>query len=103
MENGGADDYAFTARIVVTDYASNLAEVARVLKEIDSAPQQVRVEATVVSANIDENNAYGLDIAAIGNLNFNNLVSRAIPPLGVPDALQTGLRQSVARCLGRNS
>ena len=91
LENGGADDYAFTARIVVTDYASNLAEVARVLKEIDSAPQQVRVEATVVSANIDENNAYGLDIAAIGNLNFDNLVSKAIPPLGVPDALQTGL------------
>ena len=91
LENGGADDYAFTARIVVTDYAANLAEVARVLKEIDSAPQQVRVEATVDSANIDENNAYGLDIAAIGNLNFDNLVSKAIPPLGVPDALQTGL------------
>ncbi len=91
LENGGADDYAFTARIVVTDYATNLSEVARVLKEIDSAPQQVRVEATVVSANIDENNAYGLDIAAIGNLNFDNLVSKVIPPLGVPDALQTGL------------
>ncbi len=90
LENGGADDYAFTARIVVTDYASNLVEVARVLKEIDSAPQQVRVEATVVSANIDENNAYGLDIAAIGNLNFNNLVSQAISPLGIPDALQSG-------------
>ena len=90
VENGGADDYAFTARIVVTDYSSNLEEIARVLKEIDVAPQQVRVEATVVSANIDENNAYGLDIAAIGNLNFQNIVASAIPPLGIPGALQSG-------------
>ncbi len=92
LENGGADDYAFTTRLVVTDYASNLEEIERVLKVIDVAPQQVRVEATVVSANIDEKNAYGLDIAAIGNLNFQNLVSRAIPPMGVPDALQTGTK-----------
>lgn len=90
LENGGADDYAFTARIVVTDYESNLAEVARVLKEIDIAPQQVRVEATVISADISENNAYGLDIAAIGNLNFSNLVSKTISPLGVPANLQNG-------------
>jgi len=90
LEDGGADDYAFTARIVVTDYASNLAEVARVLKEIDIAPQQVRVEATVISADISENNAYGLDIAAIGNLNFSNLVSKTITPLGVPTNLQSG-------------
>lgn len=89
-ENGGADEYAYTARIVVNDYANNLAEIGRVLKEIDVAPQQVRVEATVVSASVDEDNSYGLDIAAIGNLNFQNIVASAIPPLGVPDALQTG-------------
>ena len=40
-ENGGADEYAYTARIVVNDYANNLAEIGRVLKEIDVAPQQV--------------------------------------------------------------
>ncbi len=90
VENGGADDYAYTARVVVTDYAANLSEITRVLKEIDVAPQQVRVEATIVSANIQEDNAYGLDIAAIGNLNFQNIVASAIPPLGVPAALQTG-------------
>ena len=90
LENGGADDYAFTARLVVTDYATNLTEIARVLKEIDVAPKQVRVEATVISANIEENNAYGLDIAAIGNLNFQNIVAKAIPPLEIPDALRTG-------------
>lgn len=90
LENGGADDYAFTTRLVVTDYAQNLKEVTRVLKEIDVAPQQVRVEATVVSATVEENNAYGLDIAAIGHLNFANLVDDVIPPLGVPNALQTG-------------
>jgi type IV pilus secretin PilQ/predicted competence protein len=95
-DNGGADEYAFTARIVVTDYASNLEEIGKVLKQIDVAPQQVRVEATVVSANVNEDNAYGLDFAAIGNLNFQNIVASAIPPLGVPSALQTGRTSSGA-------
>ncbi len=90
LENGGADEYAFTTRVVVTDYEPNLAAIAKVLKEIDVQPQQVRVEATVISASIDEKNAYGLDIAAIGNLNFQSLVSRAISPMTVPDALKTG-------------
>lgn len=96
LENGGADDYAFTTRLVVTDYAPNLKEITRVLKEIDIAPQQVRVEATVISANVEENNAYGLDIAAIGHLNFANLVGDVIPPLDIPNALQTGKNEAGA-------
>ena len=92
IADGGADDYAFTARLLVTDYDANLDEIARVLKEIDVPPQQVRVECTIVSATVDENNAYGVDFAAIGNLNFSNVtdavIDNLIPPLGIPDAMQ---------------
>ncbi|MSR70004.1 MAG: hypothetical protein EXS17_06645 [Phycisphaerales bacterium] len=94
IANGGADEYAFTARILVSDYEANLDEVARVLKEIDVAPQQVRVECTIVSASVNENNAYGVDFAAIGNLNFDNVtdsvLGNLVPPLGIPDAIRTG-------------
>ncbi len=94
ITNGGADEYAFTARVLVTDYDSNLDAVERVLKEIDVPPQQVRVECTIVSAQVDENNAYGIDFAAIGNLNFDNvtdaLLGNLVPPLGIPDALHDG-------------
>lgn len=94
ITNGGADDYAFTARLLVTDYEANLDEIARIFKEIDVAPKQVRVECTIVSATVDENNAYGVDFAAIGNLNFANVTdavtSTLVPPLGIPDALKGG-------------
>ncbi len=92
ITNGGADEYAFTVRLLVTDYEANLDEIGRVLKEIDIAPQQVRVECTIVSASVDENNAYGVDFAAIGNLNFSNVTDAVlgglVPPLGIPDALK---------------
>lgn len=94
LTDGGADQYAFTARVIVTDYEANLDEIGRVLKEIDIAPQQVRVECTIVSASVDENNAYGVDFAAIGNLNFDNItdavLGNLIPPLGIPDAIKNG-------------
>ncbi len=97
IETGSGDDYAFTAKLVVNDYVDNLTKISTLLDQLDVAPQQVRVECTVLSAAVKEENAYGLDFAAIGNLNFANLATAGIPPLGVPDALRTGeIAQSTA-------
>jgi type II secretory pathway component GspD/PulD (secretin) len=97
IDTGSGDDYAFTAKLVVNDYVDNLTKIATLLDQLDVAPQQVRVECTVLSAAVKEENAYGLDFAAIGNLNFANLATAGIPPLGVPDALRTGeIAQSTA-------
>ena len=71
--NGGADSYAFAARIVVNDYEENLERIEMLLGEIDSAPQQVLVESTIMQATVNEANAFGIDFSVIGSLNFTDL------------------------------
>src|SRR5204862_7968071 len=67
--------YAFTARLVVNDYPENLDRIADLLKDIDTPPQQVLVEATVLQTSLDEANAFGIDFTVLGSLNFNDLVN----------------------------
>lgn len=88
-EDGGADDYAFTTKVVVNDYSENVTAVEALIKELDVAPRQVRVEATILRTTVDETNAYGLDFAAIGNINF----SQVTRPLAVFDNLLDGSLQ----------
>jgi type IV pilus assembly protein PilQ len=98
IDGGQGDNYAFTAKLVVNDYVDNLVKVGQFLEQLDVAPQQVRVECTVLSAAVKEENAYGLDFAAIGDLNFANLATAGIPPLDVPTAMREGdIAQSTAQ------
>lgn len=88
-EDGGADDYAFTTKVVVNDFADNVGAVEILLKELDVAPKQVRVEASILRTTVDETNAYGLDFAAIGNINFADVTR----PLAAFDNLLDGTLQ----------
>lgn len=85
-EDGGADDYAFTTKVVVNDFPENVAAVEALMKELDVPPRQVRVEATILRTTVDETNAYGLDFAVVGNINFSEVAR----PLAVFDSLLDG-------------
>lgn len=82
----GGESYAFNAKLVVTDYAENLDAVAKLIDELDTAPQQVLVESTILSTDLDETNAFGVDFTVLGSLNFTDLTS----PLGAVADLVTG-------------
>jgi type IV pilus assembly protein PilQ len=84
--DAGGDSYAFTPKLVVNDYVENLDQVSALLAEIDRQPQQVLVEATILQSNLDEENAYGVDFALIGNLDFTDLTN----PLSAVDNLLSG-------------
>ncbi len=88
-EDGGADDYAFTTKVVVNDYPENVATVEALVKELDVPPRQVRVEATILRTSVDESNAYGLDFTAIGNIDFTQVTR----PLAAFDNLLDGVLQ----------
>lgn len=88
-EDGGADDYAFTTKVVVNDFPENVAAVEALLKELDVPPRQVRVEATILRTTVDETNAYGLDFTAIGNIDFTQVTR----PLAAFDNLLDGVLQ----------
>ncbi len=91
ITDGGSDTYAFATRVLVNDYPEVIEKSARILKEADVQPQQVRVEATILVADVTEDDAFGLDITAVGNIDFatvtggpmnafNDLKSGAIKP-----------------------
>ena len=74
----GGDDHAGDDIIVVTDYEENLAKAREVLKQVDRRPQQVLVEATILSASLNENNALGVDFTVLGGVNFAALNTTGI-------------------------
>ena len=77
--NAGADDYAFNAKLVVNDYAENLERISELLNDLDTPPQQVLLEATIMQSSLDEKNAFGVDFSVLGHVNFSDLTS---PPGG---------------------
>ena len=71
----GGNDSAHQDLIVVTDYPENLEKARKLLKEIDRRPQQVLVEATILVAELDENNSLGIDFTLMGGVDFSNLAN----------------------------
>ena len=67
---GGAQDHASEAILVVHDYRENLDKVANIIQEIDVKPEQVLIEATILSANLDETNALGVDLQVLAGVDF---------------------------------
>jgi type IV pilus assembly protein PilQ len=74
----GGDGWAKSAILVVNDYPDRLERISELLAEIDTAPRQVVVDATIASVKVTEEDAFGVDFALIGNLDITKLVS----PLG---------------------
>ncbi len=75
VNDGGADSYAFSAKLVVNDYPEVLEAIAALLDELDTPPAQVLVEATVMQTALDESNAFGVDFSYISDLSFTNLTN----------------------------
>ncbi|MBV8779988.1 MAG: type II secretion system protein GspD [Phycisphaerae bacterium] len=76
-KDAGGNAHASEDILVVTDYSENLEKVRRVLKEIDRRPQQILVEATILSASLSEDNQFGVDFTAMGGVDFSTLTGGA--------------------------
>ncbi len=74
-QEAGGFTYSNGDMIIVRDYAENLDQVARILEEIDHRPEQVLIEATILSTRLTENNAFGVDFNVVGGIDFSNLTS----------------------------
>ncbi len=86
ISDGGGESYAFNAKIVVSDYSENLDAIASLLAELDTPPQQVLVESTILATELNETNAFGIDFTVLGSLNFADLTN---PLSAVNDLLNT--------------
>ncbi|MEM1329388.1 MAG: secretin N-terminal domain-containing protein [Planctomycetota bacterium] len=75
----GADDYAHEAMLVVFDYPENVEAIQTLIGQIDTRPAQVLVEATILQAELSEDNAFGVDFSVIGELNFADFIGLGGP------------------------
>jgi len=86
---GGGEDYAHDSTMMVYDYEENLGEIEKVVKELDTRPAQVLVEATILQTSLTESNAFGVDFSVIGDMNFTDFTNVG-GALGVVDGLIKG-------------
>jgi type II secretory pathway component HofQ len=87
IADGGSDTYAFATRVLVNDFPDVIEKAAKVLTESDVQPQQVRVEATILVTDVNEEDAFGLDISLVGKIDFAQVT-------GGPMAAFNGLKNN---------
>lgn len=76
--------------LLVTDYEDQLERIAEALRLLDVRPRQVLVEATILRATLNEDNALGIDFTTVGGIDFQELSS--ISPAA--QSVTTGLTPS---------
>ncbi len=90
--DAGGDSSASGEALVVVDYPEHLDRIADVLREFDVRPRQVLVEATILRAELNENNALGIDFTTVGGIDFSALNS--VSPAA--QSISTGLTPNAA-------
>jgi len=58
---GGGDSMALHDAVVVYDFPEHVAKAEEVIKSLDIRPKQVLLEATILSATLDEDTDFGID------------------------------------------
>lgn len=73
--SSGGNSHADAETLVVFDERDRVEQIARVLKDFDVPPQQVLVEATILRAQLTEDNGLGIDFTTVAGIDFQELSS----------------------------
>lgn len=92
----GNEEFAGGATLVITDYDDHIGEIESLLKQLDTRPAQVLVEATIMQTTLTEDNAFGVDFSLIADMDFGDFVSIG-GPIQAANALIGGARRPRAR------
>lgn len=77
-EEGGGDSLADHNFVVVRDRPENIEAIASLIRELDVRPRQVLVEATILSAELRDDNNLGVDFTLLGGVDLELLNSRSL-------------------------
>ncbi len=69
--DGGGYGYGGGDLLVVKDFPEHLDAADRLLQKVDARPEQVLVEATILSSTLTENNQFGVDFNLVGGVDFD--------------------------------
>lgn len=85
----GDEQFALSATLVIFDYPEHVEEIEKLVKQIDTRPAQVLVEATILQTALTEANAFGVDFSFLNDVNFTDFINVG-GPLGAANALIRG-------------
>jgi type IV pilus assembly protein PilQ len=71
----GGDTIALNDTIVVLDYPENIAKAEKLLKELDTRPKQVLIEATILSVTLTEETAMGIDWNTLNGVTIDTIAN----------------------------
>ncbi|HQL76517.1 MAG TPA: secretin N-terminal domain-containing protein, partial [Phycisphaerae bacterium] len=81
-------NYASSEVLVIQDYEDNMKHIEKIVQEIDVKPEQVLIEATILQATLNDNNALGIDFTSLAGVDFRafspNTASPAPPGFNTP-------------------
>ncbi len=80
--DGGGNTYSAQDFVIVTDTPASVESAENIIKNIDVRPQQVVVEATILRAQLNDDNALGIDFSLVGGVDLDVLGATS---LSVPD------------------
>jgi len=97
-EDGGGDGYTSRDFIVISAPVALLENAERLLRDIDVRPRQVLVEATIVRAELSDENALGIDFTIVGGVDLEHLgaTSQGIKDITLGPLPQSRLEQGNA-------
>lgn len=72
-EEGGGQADAGRNLIIVTARADKMRDIERVISEVDVRPRQVLVEATILRAELRDDNALGIDFTVVGGVDLEEM------------------------------
>ena len=70
---GGGDSFANNDTLVMHDFPEYIAKVEAVLAKVDTRPKQVLVEATIMSATLQEGMEFGVDLNFLAGVNLTSI------------------------------
>jgi len=108
--SGGGDAMALNDTIVVHDYPESIAKAEKLLKELDTRPKQVLIEATILSATLNEETVLGIDwstlrgagltISDIGRIAKGGVATGGFAPAGTSILESGGLSVGITGDVG---
>lgn len=72
-DNAGGDSPSGEDYVIVTDHPEVVERFEQLIADIDVRPKQILVEATILRALLNEDNALGIDFNVVGGVDFTNL------------------------------
>jgi len=73
--DAGGNSNANTDVLIVTDYEDKIKEIEQIITDLDSKPDQVLLEVTILDADLTEKNALGVNFSTLAGIDFEGIAS----------------------------